>query len=256
MQLSFINSTLAYLFLVGYFRLSLRTQLNAFKVSPWLLVALSLFGAILGSSFMFLALDKLDLGVTLILEKLQPIFVFILAGILLKERLPSAKVKFVVLALFASYFVNPSQSQLSLTKSIDFVGVVYVVLAALSWSISSVIGRKVMSYQDRPELVTVIRFGLCSIALSPCLFIFDFVGPLSNPYTSTVVVLTALVSAAIGFLLFYRGLKYVSASISGVLELVTPVAGLVLGVCLLGEELSLSQFLAALSLFYAVYRIY
>jgi drug/metabolite transporter (DMT)-like permease len=254
--LTFLTSAIVAVTFSLIFRLSPRTALHAFWEHSWLYAALALTGVI-GSTCMFIGLDELNLGVSVVLEKLQPIFTFLLAWLLLKERLSTRKIPFMIIAIVASYFVSIKDPFDFTFTGVSLRGIGAVILAAFTWSFTSVIGKKLTKVQPNAQIITLLRFTLGSIMLFPFFILRARLGLQiqADLYVLVVVALCALFSTGLGYLLFYRGLKSVTATVSGFLELVTPVVGAILGILFLHERFTVLQLVAALVLLTSIYQL-
>ena len=73
--------------------------------------------------------------------------------------------------------------------------------------------------------------------------------------TWVLIIAAAVLSTGCGYLLYYKGLAVVNVSTTAFLELITPVAALLLGLSFLHETLTLTQGMAIPVLLYAVYKI-
>ena len=255
--LTFFTATIVAITFQCIFRYRLRDILRAFTAHPWLYFGLATTGVGIGTTCMFFALDHLDLGITVVLEKLQPVFTVLFASLYLGERISPRKLPWMGAALAASYFVSMKDPFDLTFAATSLVGVGAVVLAALSWGVSSVIGKQLTSVEPDARMVTLLRFALGSFIMLPFFLFRDALGLRLqlDAYVITVTALCAILSTGLGYLLFYRGLRGVSATLSGFLELVTPVVGVLLGVVFLGESLTVLQLLAAAGLLWAIAQL-
>ena len=255
--LSFVTSCIVAIVFAFTFRFPPIEIIRAFRAHALAYMALALTGVVIGSTCMFIGLDHLDLGVTVILEKLQPVFTLLLATLFLRERTAKSKIPFMLIAVCASYFVsmkNPFDFTFATTS---VRGIVAVVMAAFSWGLASVIGKHLTKVQPNAQMITLLRFALGAVMLLP---VFIFRVPLGlrlqwDPYVVGVAALCAIFSTGLGYLLFYRGLRNVAATVSGFLELVTPVVGLILGMVFLREQLTVIQLVAAFALLWSIYLL-
>lgn len=251
------NSLIGALSLFVFCRLSARDIWQTFRAAPLRFLLLGLTGVSLGTTLMIVGLDHLDLGVALVLEKLQPLFTCLFAAIFLRERIGKRQIPWVFLALGASYFVSAKEPWGFQLAHSDRVGISALVGAAFCWGISSVVGRSVVSVTPDFRKVTFLRFVIGALFLSPLLFFSERLGLRFHPdsYVLSVIVLSSIFGSTLGYVLFYKGLRHVSASVSGFLELLTPVVGIFLGMALLQERLSGTQLVAIPLMLVAVYQL-
>lgn len=230
---------------------------HIFKSHAALFFGLAIFGVILGGTFMYIALDHLDLGLANMLEKLQPLFVVILAYYFLQERYSRATLAYCALALFASWVIAADDPlSLSLQKT-DLTGLLAVIGAALSWAIATIFGKKLMQAGLRARDVTTIRFLLASILLLPCIIWQGDIAAHMNLSIATwlIVIAAAIISTGFGYVLYYAGLRHIPASTSNFLELATPVVSIALGLFFLGESLTFWQIFFIPIMLFSVYKI-
>jgi len=220
-------------------------------------VMLALFGVVLGTTLMLVALDHLGLGIATLLEKLQPIFTTILAACFLKEHFPIRLIPYCAAAVVASYFISsPDPLRFDLPAT-DLSGIAAVLGTAFFWGVSSVIGKSLMTEQLISPEVAILRFLVGALLLIPFLPLVPALQLKVNfsPLIWTLIIGVAVVSTGVGYMLFYKGLKIVSASMSAFLELVTPVVSVLLGLIFLDEKLALTQIAAIPVLLYSIYVI-
>lgn len=256
-SLTFFTFVIVVLFLAAAFRPHPRAIIKALRAHFLKFAALGFIGSTMGTVLMFTALDHLDLGVTTLLEKLQPLFIVALAGIFLKERLPSTMLPFCVAALISSYFIAaPDPVRLDLIQS-QLIGIACVIGAALCWAVASIIGRSLMITDLKSIEVTFLRFTLGAVFLSP-FFLLENAGHMDFTYSPMIwagIVFAAVVSTGTGYALYYGGLKHIPVSTAGFLEMLTPLVSVFLGIGFLGESLSLTQILFMPVLIYSIYKI-
>lgn len=243
------------LFVVG--RARFRSLLALFWRKPWQCIGLSFFGNVLGTTLMFLGLHSLDLSTATLLEKVQPLFVLFLAAAVLKEKIDKQLIPFIVLALVSSFFISTKTPfDLHISRS-ELLGVVYVVLAAFSWAVSSILGKHLLFDGHEPLELGIMRFGIGGVFLIP---FFVFAEQLSlfvtySLFLIMVVVFTSIVCSGLGIALYYHGLKNTTVSIAAFLELMTPLSSILLGTLFLSEALAVTQIVATPFFLYSIYRI-
>lgn len=266
--LNAIIAPIVAIFAFFYCRLSPKRLWDVMRGHPLRLFTLSLSGVVIGSTLMMVGLDRLDLGVATVLEKLQPIFTLFMAALFLKERFSPQLYPFCVLALlgavfvstpnpFAIHFFTPDVLGVSFIHSHAF-GFLAIVGAAFSWGIASVTGRALVLKGISPQELTFFRFALAGVVMAP-LFLFagDGEGLALNLTPTSIGLLLAagIISNGFGYILYYQGLQTVDATTANFLELITPAVALLLGFAFLHESLTTSQWLAIPVMLFAVYRI-
>jgi drug/metabolite transporter (DMT)-like permease len=251
--LSFVTSLLACVMISVQYHPHVRTVWATFGKRPVLYVALACSGTVCGTTLMYFGLERIDLGVASILEKLQPVFTLIFGAALLRERVSKVKILFVAVALAAACVLTTKHIRLPEHADFSVLGALAVVGAAASWGLAAVIGKMALNAEDAPEVLAILRFGVASLLLLPVVLGW----PSSHARVVSgrdvaLIVGAAYFSTVQGYMLYYKGLRYVSAGVSGFLELVTPIVALALGVTLLSEHMTRAQAVAAPVLLVAV----
>ncbi len=196
-------------------------------------------------------------SVAILLQKFQPIFTFILASILLKEKLPNKFWCWAGLALLGGYIISFPKiiPEFTLYQN-GLVGVGLALGAALLWGSATVIGRYLVSDLNN-NLVTAGRFLLAWPVLAVILFwqqSLNFTAGLELKQWSWLIFIT--IGPGFGAMyLYYKGLKKTKATVSALLELIWPLAAVVLNWIFLGEQLSLIQWGGAFMMILAISRL-
>lgn len=231
---------------------------KTFRAHPWDFLSLSVVGTALGTTFFLLALNRLDLGITAVLEKSQPLFVLVLAWLLLKERFPIRKIPAVLVMLACAYFIVVPQPFTAFDLgSSQFLGILFIVAAALCWALSTVIGKKMVTFAIPATQIMAIRFAITTVVLFPS---FLFLGPmhLNLHFTPLVLVSFAIIGVVGNFFAFkqyYDGMRHITAGVASFLELLTPAASVVIGAVFLQEKIIGSQMIAILIFLIALFWV-
>ncbi|WP_232237541.1 DMT family transporter [Actinoalloteichus fjordicus] len=220
--------------------------LRAFAACSWReRLALVVIGA--GASAVATALFTASFAVgdaitPLVLQKLQPLFAVLAAYWLLAERIRATYWFFAVPALIGAWllsFPNPLSVQVTAAQSAFFA-----LGAAVLWAAGTVLGRLVSASMS-PRDVTVLRF---SIGLPAAAVVLLWQGdPVLVGWDNALgLVLLAVVPGLLGLSLYYVGLRATPASRATLAELAFPATAALIGVGLLGVELSLTQWIGFL----------
>lgn len=250
-----ISAVVTSAFILGATRVNWLSMWGHFKSRPFQSIFMSCAGTF-GGIFFLLAIDHLGLGVASVLEKIQPLFVLFLAAFFLHETLPRKALMWVPVALAASYCVcNPNPLDIHLSES-DPVGIIYVLAASTCWAISTILGRLLVSGSSAipPSELTAIRGVLnAMIGNMPLLFVPSVAFHLNlDPAGWALLLLGPGAGIGIGLILYFRGLRHVTAPVANFLEMSTPVVGVTFGYFLVGERMTVSQMAAIPLLFLSV----
>jgi drug/metabolite transporter (DMT)-like permease len=180
--------------------------------------------------FANLGLQRASASVGGLVQGLAPVLIALLAVIFLRERLTPRILVGIALALAGAVLLAWGTLHVEST-----LGLVFLFLSVLSWSIYTVIGRHI---GDR---ITAVQATVLPVCLSVVVFAF---GPLFERWTSAPASTLAL-AAVIGFfgsgiayVLWSYGIARVPAARAGVYSNLVPVVAVVLAYGLLGESLS------------------
>ena len=161
-------------------------QLKVFVRQDYITIALvALFGGAIGTMAIVKALFLVNfeqLSVVVLLQKLQPIFAIILAGILLKEKIKKQFAIWASIAVIASYFLTfgfnlPNIS----TDSNTIYAALYALLAAFSFGSSTVFSKKVLMNHN---FVTATFFRYMFTSIFMLIFVIVF-GSYTEFYKTT-----------------------------------------------------------------------
>jgi drug/metabolite transporter (DMT)-like permease len=193
--------------------------------------------------------------VAALLQKFQPIFAILFAGIFLKEKM---QIKFWLLAipaLFGGYLVTfglASPNLLWHSGSINILGAALALLAAALWAGGTVVWRSLLKGLNF-QVVNGMRFVFGFI------FLFGFMAVvrgfqfgLMTPVFWRNSLIIALLTGFFALLLYYYGLKSTKASIATLMELGYPLALTVVNWKFLGITLNVWQIAGALLLLVSV----
>ncbi|WP_338205623.1 EamA family transporter [Candidatus Nephthysia bennettiae] len=127
---------------------------------------------------------------------------------------------------------------------VRLAGTLLALVAGASYAALTVAGRRVMLHTKSPDAVMAVFFGGGALLLLPLLAIQDL-RPLTSWRGVAMVVWLGLVTTALAYWLFARGLARLSAATATTLDLAEPLTAALLGVLLLSERLSSRGLLGA-----------
>lgn len=159
----------------------------------------------------------------------------IFAWLILKEKLDRVKIISLVMATLGVVMIVG----IHLSGKHILIGVLFLVLAALSWSFMSVMIKLLSEYSALQ--ITIISTVVAMICLTP--FVMGDLASLSNVNFFNPKILACLfyvgaISTAMAFVMWNKGLTMVSPSVSGLIYLLQPIVGTLLGWLILGEGLT------------------
>lgn len=228
--------------------------LRTFRSAPWRCLGISMAGVVGGSTLFNFGLDRLDVGIAGVLEKLQPIFVIFLGMIFLGERYPAAGVPWVLLALGSSYVVSQKTIAGIDLMQASVQGMMFALLAAFCYSVASILGRSVLRQGAPSAHIALLRFLL---ALPVFLLIIVATGEIKTLPNLPIDLYVFLAFAAIfltggGYIFYYRGLQRLPAAKASLIELSSSIFAVILGKLFLDEQLLTHQLVAGVVLLFAI----
>ena len=185
-----------------------------------------------------------------LLQNTQPLFVVLLAVLLLKERLTRIYWPCLGIALVGAYLLSfGTTNTLAALSREDLVAAGLALGAAALWASGTVLGRLALSDLSYVTLTAVrILFALpflVTVAIPQGAVSESFSGLAASPVRLGV---SALVPGLIAVLLFYRGLRGTKASYAVLAEFMYPTAALVGNWVVLGTVITPLQGLGCLLL--------
>jgi drug/metabolite transporter (DMT)-like permease len=230
------------------------------KREMWLLVLVALLSGLLGTLWFTTALLKvhyISFSVVFLLQKLQPIFAIGSAAIFLKEKIDRRYIRWAILAIIAAYFVTFKNGAVDLaTGEGTIIAALYALGAAFAWGTSTTFSKMVLTKVTHTTS-TFYRFFFTAIMAFIAVVVFGYASSLSMP-TLPDIGLFALIAVSTGMvalIIYYKGLAKTPVHISTMLELTFPFIAIFIDMTLYHTTLAVSQYLAALLLTYAIYKI-
>ncbi len=181
-----------------------------------------------------------------IIMQVNPVFIVIM-GVFIGERLKPAVVSGVVISLAGTLLVMGVLDGRGLNLAFGrSAGDMLVLGSALCWAMYAVFSKKLVLRLGGYSATTwvMVAGALELLALQLCL-------PLEHrwpdaPRHWTAIAYLAVFPTAVGFLAWYEAMRLIKLSLLNVMQYLTPVCAIMLAWVLLGERLSLWQWLGAL----------
>jgi drug/metabolite transporter (DMT)-like permease len=175
-----------------------------------------------------------------------PLVTVALSAVLGLERIPGRAWFGLGLALAGVYALSVTSDP----SSSDLLGIVWLVLAAVSWGLLGLIGGQAVAKYD-PLLLTAWASAVACVATS---FFVPWElarQPLGNITAGVIagVAYIGVISTAVAFSAWVYGVSRAGSVLSGIAFFAQPVVGALLSWALLGEQLGVAFAIAALCLF-------
>ena len=239
-------------------RYKIARKINRADFSAFFLVAL--FGGAVGTIAMVKALFLVnfkELSVVVLLQKLQPVFAILLAAVILGERVKGNFYLWASIAIIASYFLTfgwefPDISNQANTALASF----YAVLAAFSFAMGTVMGKKVM-YKYDFKTATFVRYGLTALIMLPYVLISGSISQLTVTTANNWLIffIIGITTGSGAIFLYYFGLQKIKAMIATICELFFPLSAILFDYVFNDSKLTIIQWISAAALITAVIGI-
>lgn len=194
----------------------------------------------------FIGQEYTEASVAAILVNMSVIFAAVGGVIFLGERLGVSKATGIALAVGGSVLIATNGDLASVAGG-EALGDALYLVAALSWGGYIVYSKKKTDETNWDPLAA----AACIVAVTAVLALPPALTSSSEPQLSTgsamAVVYTAIINTVVPFALYQQGLKYLSASSSGVMLILEILVAVLISVAFLGESLTTLGWAGALT---------
>ncbi len=191
------------------------------------------------SALIYLALKFSKSSVVGLTMAFIPIFTALLASFILKEKLKKL-VKIAVIIGFLGGIILSAEK----LGSLNFLGALLGILAALDWAIYTISSKKIMIELTAMELLASIAIIAQPINWLLALPFLDF-SPLRNVEVLYGLLYVSLVPGYVAYFLWLYSVRLVGASKAGIYVSSLPVFTLILSTIVLGERLTFYESLGS-----------
>ncbi len=235
--------------------------ITQFKTTDWIVFfSIALTGGALGTLAIVKALFLVNfqqLSIVVLLQKLQPIFAILLAGILLKEKITGKFLIWASVAIIAGYFMTFEFSKPTIGVDQNAIyAAIYAIIAAICFGSSTVFSKIVLNNYNF-KTVTFYRYGFTSLIMLFYVLITKQLNQFQLATTSNwfFFFLIGLTTGSGAIFLYYFGLRKVKAILSVILELLFPLSAILFDYFINDSKLSAIQWISATLMIYAIVRI-
>lgn len=218
----------------------------------WVAIFSSVFGTLWFTTAL-LSIGFVPFSVVFLLQKLQPVFVFITGIILVGERPRPVRIFWSIIAIAAAYFVTFPMGQVNFATGAGTIRAAsFALAAAFAWGTSTVFSRLLLQTQSSSTAL-IVRFGVATL-FTACLFLIIPSGQTIASVTLSQLGTFATIALSTGMLamaLYYKGLATTAPSVSTILELTFPMTAVLIDVLVYKVVLHPTQYLAAIILIFA-----
>ena len=204
-------------------------------------LGLGVFGFFFYQILTFSALARIPASMNAVLVSTNVVFIALLAALILKERILPARIAGIAIALLGVVLVT-FNTGFALGRDgggIDLIGCAFSLLAALSFSLYSVIGKRILTSND-PLIVAALALFSGAVLLN--IFTTATVGYTdifrAGWPTFLLMVFLGLTMIGIAYPLWFTCLKRLPASHASIYIYLTPVFAVILSLIILRERFS------------------
>ncbi|KRK97528.1 hypothetical protein FD04_GL001557 [Secundilactobacillus odoratitofui DSM 19909 = JCM 15043] len=216
-----------------------------------LLIGIGLIGQLASIVFQETGTMLANAQIGSIVTATTPAFMTLFAAWLLHEKLTRLQLLAVTSATIGVILAGGGMFHV---KHSQLLGVGSLLIAALTWALMSVLLKKVPARYPALQ-VTTIGTLVALIGLTPMIAVaypsYNW-AILLTPKIGGGLLYLGIISTAIAFIMWNKGLQYLRASQSGLFFFFQPLVGSLLGWLVLGEALHLSFIAGCLLIFFGV----
>ncbi|MEK7507905.1 MAG: DMT family transporter [Patescibacteria group bacterium] len=227
----------------------------------WLaIIFVAFLSGVLGTLWFTTALLKVNFipfSVVFLIQKLQPLFAIGSAAILLREKVDRRYIGWAVLSLAAAYFVTFKNGIVNFeTGEGTIIAALFALGAAFAWGSSTAFSRYALLAHSNTQITALRFFITVPIAL---IFVFAMgqapgLGSLTGSQFFRLFII-ALTTGMVALWIYYKGLKNTHVKISAILELAFPLTAVLIDIFLYKTILAPTQYIAAVVLLFAIYKV-
>lgn len=236
-------------------------KLKELNYRDWLaFFGVAFFGGAIGTMAITKALfyvNYVNLSIVILIQKLQPVFALILAGILLKEKLSKRFFIWSGFAIIGAYFMTFGLNLPDLeTGDKTVLAAIFALIAAISFSSSTVLSKRALRNVGF-ELGTYLRFAFSSIIMLLIVLTSGTINEISEISSQQLIIflIIAFTTGGTAIFLYYYGLKRITASVATICELAFPLSAVILEYFLHGNIMRPVQWFGALILLFSIVRV-
>ena len=211
------------------------------------LIYVSLVATLFADLMYIYALTKVSVINAVLIGHMQPIFIILIGFFVLKQdKITKFDYYGILFMILAGVLVTTKTLENLLMLKLGTIGDLYVLFATIAWATTAIVARKYLK-ELHAGLIAFYRFLFAGI-----IFIIYMIAFKGIEITSIYQVLIGIV-VGIGTILYYEGIRLIKAAQVSALELSTPFFAAILGYLILGEYITLVQFIGILFLIKGIY---
>jgi RarD protein len=244
-EIAFLRAIIGSLFLVGVsFLVKQKVSLPEIKENLLLLI---ISGAAIGFNWilLFQAFKYTTISNATLSYYFAPIFVIILAPVILKEKLTAVKIGCVVTALVGLFLVVNVGGRSETGGYNHILGILYGLSAAVLYA-SVILMNKFIKRLSGFE-TTLIQLLAAALVLFPYVSLVDHLNFSSLSSKSVVFILVVgIIHTGIAYFLYFTSMKELKGQSIAVLSYIDPISAVIIAALFLGESMNLLQIIGGI----------
>ena len=204
-------------------------------------LGLGIFGFFFYQILAFSALARIPASMNAVLVSTNVVFIAILATLILKERITLIRIIGIAFALFGAVLVtfNKGFSFGEGAGSIDLLGCAFSILAALSFALYAIFGKRILTNNDPLIIAGIALFSGAALLTILTASTVGFSGIAAAGWrTISLMVFLGLTMIGIAYPLWFTCLKRLPASHVSIYIYLTPIFAIILSLIILNERFS------------------
>ncbi len=209
----------------------------------WPLIGIALVGNVLYQIFFIIGVDYTYSANAAVMLGTIPVWVAVLSHLFTEEKLTKYKTLGIGLAFVGILLIVTGSKQGISLASKTFLGDLIILGAAISWGVYTILAKKFLKKYPSTQFT-----GVISIIGMVCLLLIGLPNLVSVEWTKVSligwlgVMYSGLLSIGLAYLIWNNSVSKIGAVRTAAYQNLVPVLGLVFGVVLLQEALTLQQY--------------
>lgn len=244
-EIALLRGAIGGLFLLGTsFLVKQRISFKAIKAN---LVLLVLSGAAIGFNWIFLfeSYRYTTISNATLSYYFAPLFVMILAPVVLKEKLTAVKVGSIIIAMIGLFLVVDIGGESGNAPSQHVVGVLYGLLAAALYA-SVILMNKFIKDLSGYE-TTLVQLWVAALVLFPYVYMkeqLDFSG--LNAESLIFIFIIGVVHTGIAYFIYFVSIKKLQGQTIAILSYIDPISAVIMAAIFLEESMHVIQIIGGI----------
>jgi RarD protein len=189
--------------------------------------------------FLFMAFKHTTLSNAVLCYYFAPVFLMVLAKLVLKEPIAPAKVFCIGCAMLGIFLIVGSGRRAS-AEYHHYVGIACGLMAAAFYAGLMTLNKFIKNLTGLET--TLMQLGMTTLILLPYVLLVEKVGTFQvAPRAVVLILVLGLLHTGIGFYLFFSGMQRLKGQTIAVLSYTDPLTALILSILVLREPMTIAQ---------------